>query len=356
MQWQYVLHHCKFAIAHVMPIQLFRSSTMEDDSLHVGTILRSKRAELGLSISDISRLTGIRTAIIEAIETGSLDAMPRVYMQSFIRRYARALGIDERSLPPLEPQHHSAVRTSTQSSTVTTKPSVAVVVAIAIAVIGSAAYFLHLGSHDSHQQPTPISHDDQPAETIRTQPRGGLVEYFGGSTSDSMRLEVIATDTVWLSVTLDGRRSEQVILRPGDERRWFAHQTVIVSIGNAGGVEIYRNGERLPALGQRGEAIRYVKITPTELIPSTSSWSRKRDSVLQTIRRSSATSEQPPSTTPHAQRSQRQSTQEMLRKQQTNSTQQQRRQQILNRARTQQDITPVAPKAPLPASGKPSAP
>jgi transcriptional regulator with XRE-family HTH domain len=337
-------------------IQLFRSLMMEDDSLHIGTILRSKRAELGLSISDISRLTGIRTAIIEAIETGSLDVMPRVYMQSFIRRYARALGIDERSLPPLEPQHPPAVRTSTQSSTVTTKPRVAVVVAIAIAVIGSAAYFIQLGSHDSSQHPTSISHDDQPAETIRTQPRGGLLEYLGGSTSDSMRLEVIATDTVWLSVTLDGRRSEQVTLRPGDERRWFAHQTVILSIGNAGGVEIYRNGERLPPLGQRGEAVRYVKITPTELIPSTSSWSRKRDSVLQTIRSSKAPSEQQSSVAPHTQRSQHQSSQVVSRKQQTNSTQQQRRQQMLIRARAQQEITPVTPKAPLPASGKPNAP
>jgi len=337
---------------------------MEDDALHVGSLLRAKRTELGLSVSDISRLTGIRPAIIEAIEAGSLDVMPPVYMRSFLRRYARALGLDERTLPftPSEPHHLTSRRTATPpAGSSQRKSNTALAVAIAVGVLGAAGYVLYRSIEGSNQPRTSFEQEEAPAETIRTAPSSRLLEYFGAIARDSMRLEAVATDTVWLSVTMDGRRSEQVTLRPGERRQWYALQTIILSIGNAGGVELYRNGEPLPALGHRGEAVRYVKITPTEVIPSTSSWARNRDSVLETLSRRprATTTPSSPQVAPspaHAPSQQR--------PQQTNqerpsprTIQQTRRQDVLRRAQRQQEITPVTPKAPLPIpNNKPSSP
>lgn len=327
---------------------------MEDAALHAGALLRAKRTELGLSVSDISRLTGIRPTIIEAIEAGSLDVMPPVYMQSFIRRYARALGLDERSLPTTtsEPHHHAHKRTPTPAAP-SKKTNTGIAIAIAIGVLGAAGYVLYRSTESNNQRQGNLEEVGAPAETIRTAPSRGLLEYFGATASDSMRLEAVATDTVWISVTVDGRRSEQVMLRPGERRQWYALQTVILSIGNAGGVELYRNGEPLPAIGHRGEAVRYVKITPTDVIPSTSSWARKRDSVLETLRSHPTAPATPsaPRTTPiPAQEisSQRPHSKTQERSTPAQTIQQPRRQDVLRRANRQQGITPVTPKAPLP--------
>ncbi|GIV50011.1 MAG: hypothetical protein KatS3mg038_0532 [Candidatus Kapaibacterium sp.] len=337
---------------------------MEDDALHVGSLLRAKRTELGLSVSDISRLTGIRPAIIEAIEAGSLDVMPPVYMRSFLRRYARALGLDERSLPfsSVEPHPLTSRRTTTPpAASSQRKPNTALAVVIALGVLGAAGYLLYRSTESSNQPRPNLEQAEAPAETIRTAPSRGLLEYFGATTSDSMRLEAVATDTVWISVTMDGRRSEQVTLRPGERRQWYALQAIILSIGNAGGVELYRNGEPLPALGHRGEAVRYVKITPTEVIPSTSSWTRKRDSVLETLsKRPTATtplSPPPAASSPLSATPVQRSPQANQERPPTRTTQQTRRQELLRRAQRQQEITPVAPKAPLPTpNNKPSSP
>lgn len=338
---------------------------MEDDALHAGAILRQKRIAAGLSIADVSRLSGIRATVIEAIEAGSFDAMPAVYMRSFVRRYARAIGVDERELPPIEGEPHRQSRRAIHSQpppTTESPSSRRTIVAIAALLVAAVAGYLMLSPSDSPTR-TPTSDSSQtPVETLRTTPSGGgLLDYFGATSGDSIRLEAIATDTAWMSVTMDGRRSEQVTLRPGDRRQWTANEAIVVSIGNVGGVELYRNGTKLPSLGARGEAVRYVKITATDVIPSTSSWARKRDSVLETLRSrppqtvsNSTMSQSPrqPSSATATSPQQRQTVQPRS----AISSDERRRQEILRRAAQQRQITPVPPKVPLPTPTKQSSP
>lgn len=342
---------------------------MEDDALHAGAILRHKRTELGLSISDISRRTGIRVPILEAIEAGAFDTLPMVYMRSFVRRYARAVGINEHDLPPLEEAHAAHHAASTLYQSVHSSPASqrlrrvppAVGALLAVVIVGAAGYALFLSAESTAppQPTTPAA--EVPIETVRTAPTRGLLDYFGDTGGDSLRLEAVASDTAWLSITMDGRRTEQLTLRPGDRRQWSARQQFVISIGNAGGVELYRNGQQLPPLGKRGEAVRYVRITASDLIPSTSSWSRRRDSLLETLTRTPQTS----STTPPPQASNPRSLQsrssqittQPAPKPTTATTPDRRRQEILRRAmQSSREITPVAPKAPLPTPQKPSSP
>ncbi len=336
---------------------------MEDHVLHAGTILRQKRTELGLSIGDVSRLTGIRTAIIEAIEAGAFDIMPAVYMRSFIRRYARAVGINERELPPVEGttvQRKTAPVTQAKATTnpSTRRASPVVVVVLAIAIVGAAGYALFHSTEAGTSSPEPADKAETPIETVRTTPSRGLLEYFGSPQSDSLlRLEAVAIDTVWMSLTMDGRRSEQIMLYPGDRRQWNASATIVISLGNAGGVELYRNGQRLAPLGKRGEAVRYVRITPTDVIPSTSSWSRRRDSLLETLQH-----QPPPAVQPSQRTTSTSVTAPAAPKQHSSQpsrspTTDRRRQELLRRAMQSREITPVPPKAPLPTSStKPSSP
>lgn len=65
----------------------------------IGSILREAREKHSLSLKDIREITCIPLHHINAIESGSRSKLPEdFYLVGFIKRYARILGLDEKSL------------------------------------------------------------------------------------------------------------------------------------------------------------------------------------------------------------------------------------------------------------------
>lgn len=61
----------------------------------IGTSLREAREKKGLTLSDVQRITKIRTVYLEALESGQFAVLPdRSCERSFIRTYASAIGVD----------------------------------------------------------------------------------------------------------------------------------------------------------------------------------------------------------------------------------------------------------------------
>jgi cytoskeletal protein RodZ len=59
----------------------------------LGTQLRQRRVQRGISIAELSRVTRIPTASLEAIEAGRFDELPgEVFVRGFLRAYAQAVG------------------------------------------------------------------------------------------------------------------------------------------------------------------------------------------------------------------------------------------------------------------------
>ena len=75
---------------------------MEQASLNIGTIgqrLEAARQAKGVSVSEAGRATKILSKFIEAMESDDFGALSApVYAKSFIRMYARYLGLDDRPL------------------------------------------------------------------------------------------------------------------------------------------------------------------------------------------------------------------------------------------------------------------
>ena len=72
------------------------------DSEHpISSRLREARENSNLSIADLSKRTNIRIHIIHALDEGRLHELPKVYMRSFIKRYARVVGISSREIDEL---------------------------------------------------------------------------------------------------------------------------------------------------------------------------------------------------------------------------------------------------------------
>ncbi len=263
--------------------------------------LRTERERQGRSLTELSAQTKIREPFLEAIELGRYGVLPPVYVRSFIRTYAQALRLpsaeingliekvlavddDERSFVPQSlrnpsriPQpdaRPSAPRVSAKEQVTTfiasipkptfTLPSFLhgrrglLILAIVVVVAGALYVILHRSSE------TDDTNGDVPdASTAITV---GQTE----NPLDSMVLTALASDTSWLTITMDAMRTQQIVMLPGQEQRWSAMREFKVALGNAGALTFSRNGITLPPLGKKGEAVRSVVITRNDVISSAS--------------------------------------------------------------------------------------
>ena|SRR5205085_10597356 len=77
------------------PVGSRRMATLPMDGWTVGSIRNTK----GISLEEISKNTKLKVSTLKAIEDGNFEVLPGgIYNISYIRQYARAIGIDESPL------------------------------------------------------------------------------------------------------------------------------------------------------------------------------------------------------------------------------------------------------------------
>lgn len=235
----------------------------------LGECLRERRHALGITLTEISQRLRIRPSILEALEADELHVLPPVYMRQFARRYGEFLGIDEAELRQLcdaafgrerwgakgNNSRRLPARTVPQQTTL--HVAQALIYGGLVGALVAMVYYFFL-----RPQPTAETPVRAPEVVVAPQQQGererAAERAQPGDTLWSLRAR--AHDTVWLSIIVDGRQSEQLLLYPGQEREWKAYQAVMLSVGNAGGIELWRDGESLPPLGPRGAVLRAVRI------------------------------------------------------------------------------------------------
>ena len=82
-----------------------------------------------------------------------------------------------------------------------------------------------------------------------------------------------------MSVRADGEQEREVLLQKGQTARFSADAGFVVTIGNAGGVELSLNGEPVPSLGVLGQVIRNLAL-PSPRRPSDAAGAPSPESVL----------------------------------------------------------------------------
>jgi cytoskeletal protein RodZ len=244
----------------------------------LGEALRQKREERGITLSEISESTKIGTRFLKAIETDNFSVLPGgIFTRSFIRTYAKQVGLDEEEAIALYQQqvtgHESVPIPEISSTTVSPQPEIvekpfaprpvvyqnghsstnwsSVIIYLGIAVfvvlIGLAVFkrFWETPAEPSPQQAneavTPAQPDSQPASS---QPAASQPTQSGGDTTtpqppsvpagEPIRVRVEATtDAVWISYQLDGSKGVAMILKPGQVQEIPpAQQDVVLSYGN----------------------------------------------------------------------------------------------------------------------------
>ncbi|MCS7176641.1 MAG: DUF4115 domain-containing protein [Candidatus Kapabacteria bacterium] len=244
----------------------------------LGERLRARRQELGLSLYEISQTTKIRLPILQALEANELSVLPAVYMRQFARRYGEFLNIPPEELQQLLEQHFGSLRIvrseqpsrSYRRSSATRRQSrfwvaQALIYGGLVGIVVAVVYYFFWPA-EPQQQAQQGGVEEVIVHPVRSVPTADRKDTI-------WRLRAVAQDTVWLSIVVDGRQSEQALLQPGQEREWLVGRIAMLSVGNAGGVELWRNGQRLPPLGPPGSVVRSVRITADSVWSSaTPSW------------------------------------------------------------------------------------
>jgi cytoskeletal protein RodZ len=82
--------------------------------------------------------------------------------------------------------------------------------------------------------------------------------------TDKVIVEVKISEDSWIKVMVDGKSDFEGILPKGTHRTWTGQKAVKVRAGNAGGVQVTVNQQKLQPLGKVGQIQEVTYKAPTQ--------------------------------------------------------------------------------------------
>lgn len=217
-----------------------------------------------MTLCELSRRTRIKQPLLEALEQGEMEKLPRgPFRRGFARAYAVEVGLDaERLLAhfPSEAASSEAPVPSPPSEHVASGEFIrrlvisATLVAVAIIV---PRWIIH-STQEAPAAPAAaqetagtagVQPDDgtpPPATRVRTEPQAAAVA--AGAVTVVLR----AVDEVWIQADVDGQRVAYGLIPAGTEKTFTARRALSIRVGDAGAVQYTVNGVAGAPLGPRG--------------------------------------------------------------------------------------------------------
>ena len=245
----------------------------------LGIRLREIRLAKGVSLDDVARSTRVGRRHLEALETDSWGELPApVFVKGFIRAYCEFLDASpdevlglyrEVSGEPMKPERvQSAVYTPRSR-----RAGPLMVSLVLFIVLGASLFALRIGLKSSPAPATSgpargdagsvASSSPIPATTVSAVPVQPAPVPAGEPKPAGQRLLIRAVEPTWIRVQVDEGQVAEELLQAGAVREWTAARRFVLTVGNAGGIEVDLNGRRIPALGARGAVIQRL-VLPAE--------------------------------------------------------------------------------------------
>jgi cytoskeleton protein RodZ len=281
-----------------------------------GENLRREREMRGVTLQEISAATKISVRFLLALEEEEFTKLPGgIFTRSFIRAYAKYLGLDEERVlaeyhlvaqarPDVDLSRLSV--TNPEAKRATSRAPI-FTLALAVVLLGGGYGIFRYSRRATEparsvptpapvppatpsaaptsevSAPAPAPESGQPlaerstassppatssgAPTVappaalasREPTTPGIAGAGGG-----LVLQVAATERAWVAVDVDGKTALQQVLNPGEIHTLQAKESFDVTTGNAQGIILTLNGETLKPLGQRGE-VKSIHLTQNDL-------------------------------------------------------------------------------------------
>ncbi len=226
-----------------------------DPQASPGSALRRAREESGSSLAQASKVTGVWERHLEALESDApLEEFPApAYARLYLREYAEFLRLDPEPLLHDLDALHPEVEEPTFEPLPDTRGRSKVVAGV-LAVLSVVALILialyQTGSRPEVEPAPPAGAAPVPAHD------SGHVPLVGEATRPptGVRAVLRLTQPSWVQVVSDGEVIAAATLQPGEVVAYRARRLLQLTLGNAGGVRLRVNGERVET-GTPGEVI-----------------------------------------------------------------------------------------------------
>ncbi len=284
-----------------------------------GENLRREREKRKITLDQISQSTKIGIRMLQALEEDKFSQLPGgIFNKGFVRAYARSVGLDEEQTiadyleasgdsPPVMPEippAQPAPRIIEAEEETSRRPlpwgMFATLLLLAALALSLWSRHQKRESPVTAPQPTPNQPAAEhvgapaPAPTVTTpasnlaaraaasqtstpsnsatpsNPSAGTARTTAAPPPESgFVMNIQAREDSWTVITSDGKTVYSGLLAAGDQRAIRGQKEIVVKAGNSGGVDLYFNGKKIPAVGQYGE-IRTVTFGPAGVIPTPS--------------------------------------------------------------------------------------
>lgn len=222
----------------------------------IGVQLRQARQAQALSLEAAETKTMIQRHLLRAIEAGSLGELPEpIYIQSYIKQYADALGLDGAELSSSFPREDRQLQL---------KPSIRILPAaqlrpfhlyllyffVVFWAVNALSYTLNRGElqQSGLQTKKQLSSTQIQQSNIKPISAGENAEK-----GKPVRVSVTLKAQSWLRITADGKTAFEGTLPQGTQRSWEAQEELTLRTENAGGVLVQFNQEKAKQIGNPGQ-------------------------------------------------------------------------------------------------------
>ncbi|MBV9507539.1 MAG: helix-turn-helix domain-containing protein [Acidobacteriia bacterium] len=289
----------------------------------IGETLRRERLKRNLDLARVSGELKIPPRMLEAIEDERFDRLPGgVFAKSFVRQYAHLLGLDEEEIVGelqrmLEPQPagsqapHPVIKrleevplprvrewdavADKRSRWSSSLPALALVLVVMLVCSALYSWLQRSRRPVSAQEappapaavavtpPAPVSSTASPSAAPAPEPNPAanpaatgaapaapngnvppesspVAETAPAKPGAAVRVELTAEEPVWVSARADGQNVFSSTLAANESRTVDAASTILLRLGNAGGIRISLNGKPIGPVGAKGQ-IRSVQLT-----------------------------------------------------------------------------------------------
>ncbi|HEX3692087.1 MAG TPA: helix-turn-helix domain-containing protein [Solirubrobacteraceae bacterium] len=236
----------------------------------IGATLREARMRARIDVSEIEAQTKIRAKYLRALENEEWDLLPGpTFVRSFLRTYAQALGLDEKTLVdeyrreyerPLDLEHQPPVMASSRrqaTRTPTARTSRGYLIAVGVIALLIVLLLVGLMTQKKGGPSTPTSsrsaslgaksrhrHSDSRAKSLST----------GSQTATGIvAVSVHPTGSVWVCLIGDGTRKAipGVILQPSYTSVTYHARRFTLVLGNdEASIDVNGRPQSLPTTSQ----------------------------------------------------------------------------------------------------------
>ncbi len=240
--------------------------------------LKAAREKQSISLTEIHSKTRIDLKILTAIEEGNFAILPEVYIRAFIKEFASSIGLEPNTVmknyylaksgeikelneiqegdkekqkevkKEFDSEDGIASHKSDSGSKLSKKGIISISVAVFV-IIALAVYFIFI------EKDEPVFITEKSIEEAieenkdRFEVKNDEPELV---TVDSLSLLISAKDTTWVRVLIDNSKNEEFILYPNRRKELKGLDGFNILLGNAGGVDLFLNGNNLNYQGRIG--------------------------------------------------------------------------------------------------------